>query len=303
MCGRWSEEFRQNEPRTPADSGVRDRPGRSRLRPAIALPEAWRERVPACTEVSQQMDGQGGATRHVCTGSFTSKVAPPAYHHRAADDARDLGSRRRAELTGPPRPGARRSVAQIKQAGGDVFYDYAYSLARSSWAPAWLRRLETTSVSYYLPAGVPAGGHPAQSGEGVSIRTFQFPGANPNTLPPITMSMSVSVSSLNGVKSPALPPFEDIDTLTMSQIESARFSASFFDEDMAPVTTALLLDSAPIKKDDAVEIAKLKTDLLTGAHAPIGSPKLNRAMPAHGGNDWSDATPFHRRGSPPGCND
>jgi Leucine-rich repeat (LRR) protein len=161
----------------------------------------------------------------------------------------------------------RRAVAQIKQAGGDVYYDYAYSLAESPWAPTWLRGLETTSVSYYLPAGVPAGKQRAQSGESVAIRSFQFSGANPNTLPPIKMSVSVQASSSKGVQSPVLPPFEDIDTLTINQIESARLTASFFDEEMAPVTTAILLDSATTKKDDAVEIAKLKTDLLTGPHA------------------------------------
>jgi Leucine Rich repeat len=161
----------------------------------------------------------------------------------------------------------RRAVAQIKRAGGDVLYDYAYSLARSAWAPAWLRGLEYTSVSYHLPAGVPSGGQPAQAGDSVSIRSFQFPGVNPKTLPSIRMSLSIKASSTNGVQSPVLPPFEDIDTLTINQIESARLTASFFDEEMAPVISALLLDSAPIKSDDAVEVAKLKNDLLAGPRA------------------------------------
>jgi hypothetical protein len=157
----------------------------------------------------------------------------------------------------------KRAIAHIKRAGGDVFYDYGYSLARSSWAPTWLRGLEVTTVSYHLPAGATAGGQPAQTGESVQIRSFQFPGVNPNTLPPITMSLSVKASSSKGVQSPVLPAFEDIDTLTISQIESARFTASLFDDEMAPVTTALLLDMTPVKPDEAVEMAKLKNDLLT----------------------------------------
>jgi hypothetical protein len=156
----------------------------------------------------------------------------------------------------------KRAIAHIKRAGGDVFYDYGYSLALSSWAPTWLRGLEVTTVSYHL-AGATAGGQPAQTGESVPIRSFQFPGVNPYTLPPITMSLSVKASSSKGVQSPVLPAFEDIDTLTINQIESARFTASLFDDEMAPVTTALLLDMTPVKPDEAVEMAKLKNDLLT----------------------------------------
>ncbi len=166
----------------------------------------------------------------------------------------------------------RRAVVQIKQAGGDVLYDYAYSLAGSSWAPAWLRGLEVASVNYYLPTGATAQGQLAHGGESVLIRSFQFPGANPNTIPPITMSLNVGMSSSEGLKPPVLLPFEQIDTLTINEIESARFTASFFDEESAPATAALLLELAPIKSDEAVQVAKLKTDLLTERR---GGPKPN----------------------------
>jgi hypothetical protein len=104
------------------------------------------------------------------------------------------------------------------------------------------------------------------------------------------MSLSVGVSSSKGVQSPGLPSFDDIDTLTLSQIESARWSASFFDEELAPVTTALILDSAPIKRDDAVEIAKLKTELLT-------APRTDRKSAAQQGDVRAEWKRLERRDS------
>jgi hypothetical protein len=77
----------------------------------------------------------------------------------------------------------RRAVARIEQARGSISYDYPFSLAGSSWAPGWLRNLEVTSIRYYLPAEAAAGAGASPVGDGVPLRSFRFPGANPNTVP------------------------------------------------------------------------------------------------------------------------
>ena len=151
----------------------------------------------------------------------------------------------------------RQAVARIRQAGGSVSHDYTYTLAESSWAPDWLRRLESVTIEYSLPVGA---GSDAQPGETGTIRSFRFYGVNPNTLPSVTGSIHISISA-NGVKTAPLPSFEKIDSMALNEIELANFYACAFDDEMASATAAVLLESAAIKGDPSVEAAMLAANL------------------------------------------